>query len=224
LKDPPPKDRFPDPAPPASQSPAVFGIDGRIAGLDEAGRGPLAGPVYAAAVILPRDFPPGVLDDSKKLPEVRREEAAALILEKAAWGIAWAEAAEIDRINILRSSLLAMTRAWEALAAAFPRYAPAASADGAAGTITAIADGLYCPELPIPCTALVKADAKVPAVMAASILAKTARDRMMVRYSWLYPEYGYEKHKGYPTKVHREAIARYGPSPIQRLTFTVKPV
>ncbi|MDR1307071.1 MAG: ribonuclease HII [Treponema sp.] len=205
--------------PPAHQGPAVFAIDDHIAGLDEAGRGPLAGPVYAAAVILPRDFPPGILDDSKKLPEARREEAAAVILEKAAWGIAWAEAAEIDRINILRASLLAMTRAWEALAAAFPRCAPPASA----GT-TAIADGLYCPELPIPCTALVRADAQVPAVMAASILAKTARDRMMVRYAWLYPEYGYEKHKGYPTKAHREAIARYGPSPIQRLTFTVKPL
>jgi ribonuclease HII len=215
-----PKGGSPAMNPPADQDPAVFVIDGRIAGLDEAGRGPLAGPVYAAAVILPRDFPPGVLDDSKKLPEARREEAAALILEKAAWGIAWAEAAEIDRINILRASLLAMTRAWEALAAAFPCCAPPASA----GTIAAIADGLYCPELPIPCTALVRADAQVPAVMAASILAKTARDRMMVRYARLYPEYGYEKHKGYPTKAHREAIARYGPSPIQRLTFTVKPV
>ncbi|MDR2663722.1 MAG: ribonuclease HII [Treponema sp.] len=195
-------------------------MDDGIAGLDEAGRGPLAGPVYAAAVILPRDFPPGILGDSKKLTAARREEAAALILEKAAWGIAWAEAAEIDRINILRASLLAMTRAWEALAAAFPRYAPRSSA----GTIAAVADGLYCPELPISCTALVKADARVPAVMAASILAKTARDRMMVRYNWFYPEYGYEKHKGYPTKAHREAIDRYGPSPIQRLTFTVKPV
>jgi ribonuclease HII len=218
LKGPPPKDGVP--ALPANRDPAVFAVDDRIAGLDEAGRGPLAGPVYAAAVILPRDFPPDVLDDSKKLPAARREEAAALILEKAAWGIAWAEAAEIDRINILRASLLAMTRAWEALVTVFPRYGPPASA----GTIAAVADGLYSPELPIPCTALVRADAKVPAVMAASILAKTARDRMMVRYSWLYPEYGYEKHKGYPTKAHREAIARYGPSPIQRLTFTVKPV
>jgi ribonuclease HII len=82
-----------------------------------------------------------------------------------------------------------------------------------------VVDGLFVPEIPIPAQALVKADAKVPEVMAASILAKTARDRMMLRYSWLYPEYGYEKHKGYPTRAHREAIAKYGPSPIQRLSF-----
>ena len=213
---------------------------GLVAGLDEAGRGPLAGPVYAAAVILPADFPVEVLNDSKKLNEKQRTTAAALIMEKAAWGIASAEAAEIDQINILRASLLAMSRAWDALAAAFPRYAPdgGAAADGgarkgdaaagegrtAAGKVHAVADGLYCPPLPIPCRALVKADAQIPAVMAASILAKTARDRMMIRYSWFYPEYGYEKHKGYPTRAHREAILRYGPSPIQRRTFTVKDV
>jgi ribonuclease HII len=85
-----------------------------------------------------------------------------------------------------------------------------------------IADGLYCPDVPIPCEALVKADAKIPEVMAASIMAKTARDHMMVRYSWFYPDYGYEKHKGYPTKIHLAAIAEYGPSPIQRLSFVVK--
>jgi ribonuclease HII len=192
-------------------------VDPEIAGFDEAGRGPLAGPVYAAAVILPGDFPPEVLNDSKKLNEKRREEAALLILEKTAWGIACAEASEIDRINILQASLLAMTRAWDALVMGFPAYAAAAN-------ISAVADGLYCPAVPIPCRAMVKADAKVPAVMAASILAKTARDRMMVRFSWFYPEYGYEKHKGYPTKAHLEAIARHGPSPIQRLSFTVKPV
>jgi ribonuclease HII len=187
-----------------------------IAGLDEAGRGPLAGPVYAAAVILPSGFPVGLLNDSKKLSEKRREEAAAIIMKDAAWGIASAEAAEIDRINILRASLLAMTRAWHALTAAFPWVMQKPEKN------TAIVDGCYCPELPIPCRALVKADTKVPEVMAASILAKIARDRMMIRYSWFYPEYGYEKHKGYPTRAHLEAIARHGPSPIQRTTFTVK--
>ena len=187
---------------------------GGIAGFDEAGRGPLAGPVYAAAVILPSGFPENNLDDSKKMSEKKREETAKLILEKAAWGIASAEASEIDSINILQASLLAMSRAWEALAAAFPENAKTCQ--------SAIADGLYCPALPIPCKAVVKADATVREVMAASILAKTARDRMMVKYSWFYPEYGYEKHKGYPTRAHLEAIARYGPSPIQRRSFKVK--
>jgi len=200
----------------------VAGNPTLIAGLDEAGRGPLAGPVYAGAVILPPDFPVELLNDSKKLNESRREHAAAIIMEKAVWGIAGVEASEIDKINILRASLLAMTRAWEALSTAFPEILQKAGQDKPG--ISAIADGLYCPELPIPCQALVKADAKIPAVMAASILAKTARDRMMIRYSWFYPEYGYEKHKGYPTKAHREAIALYGPSPIQRMTFTVKQI
>jgi ribonuclease HII len=189
-----------------------------IAGFDEAGRGPLAGPVSAAAVMLPAGFPLDVLNDSKKLSEEKREEAAALIRERAAWGVGWAEASEIDRVNILQASLLAMRRAWDALTAAFPVYA----ADGAG--LEGVADGLFCPALPFPCRARVKADAAVPEVMAASILAKTARDRMMARFSWFYPEYGYERHKGYPTRAHREAVARFGPSPIQRVTFTVKPV
>ena len=187
----------------------------RTAGLDEAGRGPLAGPVYAAAVILPPDFPVQILGDSKKLDEKKRTEVSAIIQQQALWGLASAEASEIDTINILKASLLAMSRAWEALAAVF-------SGRPEAG-LCAVADGLYCPVLPIPCRAMVKADAQVPEVMAASILAKTARDRMMERFSWFYPEYGYEKHKGYPTRAHREAIARYGPSPIQRRSFTVKP-
>jgi ribonuclease HII len=196
-----------------------------IAGLDEAGRGPLAGPVYAAAVILPPGFPIELLNDSKKLSEKKRNDAAAIIMKDAAWGIACAEAAEIDKINILRASLLAMARAWEALSAAFPHVLQKPEKQTSATVtenLTAIVDGLYCPELPIPCRAMVKADSKVPEVMAASILAKTARDRMMIRYSWFYPEYGYEKHKGYPTKAHREAIARYGRSPIQRESFSVK--
>jgi ribonuclease HII len=188
-----------------------------ICGIDEAGRGPLAGPVCAAAVILGRDFPGdvlngGILNDSKKLSPGQREKARRLICSGAlAWGIGWASAAEIDAINILQASLLAMKRAYEEMASLFEAALPP--------DLHAVVDGLFVPEIPVPARALVKADAQVPEVMAASILAKTARDSMMLRYSWLYPEYGYEKHKGYPTRAHREAIARYGPSPIQRLSF-----
>ena len=190
-----------------------------ICGLDEAGRGPLAGPVCAAAVILPPIFPVDFLDDSKKLSSAARERARDLICSKAAWGIGWASHEEIDEINILQASLLAMKRAFEAMAAA----------EEESGTklffgkdIRAVVDGLFVPNLPVPCEALVKADSKVPAVMAASILAKTSRDRLMEEYALLYPQYGYEKHKGYPTKAHREAISRWGPSPIQRKSFTAK--
>jgi ribonuclease HII len=190
-----------------------------ICGIDEAGRGPLAGPVCAAAVILGRGFPSGVrdfvLNDSKKLSPGQRENARRLICSGAlAWGIGWASAAEIDAINILQASLLAMKRAYEEMSSLFEA---ASSPD-----LRALVDGLFVPEIPIPARALVKADAQVPEVMAASILAKTARDRMMARYSWFYPEYGYEKHKGYPTRAHREAIAKYGPSPIQRLSFRTR--
>ncbi len=180
---------------------------GRICGLDEAGRGPVAGPVAAAAVVLPDDFPLEILDDSKKLTEKRREMAASIIFQRAlAWGVGWASSAEIDDINILRASLLAMERAFSLL-----DYRP----------VEAIVDGLHAPRLPIPTRALVKADASVPEVMAASILAKVARDRMMVRWSWIYPEYGFEKHKGYPTAFHVEKIAELGPSPLQRTSFRI---
>jgi ribonuclease HII len=181
-------------------------------GIDEAGRGPLAGPVCAAAVVLPADFPRDVLGDSKKLSPRKREAARVLICEKAlAWGIGWASVVEIDELNILQASLLAMRRAYDAM-----------DAPESLGVLMAVADGLYTPDLPIPCRAIVRADAQVPEVMAASILAKTARDRMMERYSWLYPQYGYERHKGYATRYHREQIAKYGPSPIQRKSFRVK--
>jgi ribonuclease HII len=191
-----------------------------ICGIDEAGRGPLAGPVCAAAVILPGNFPRDILDDSKKLNPQRRENARRRICaEAAAWGIGWASAAEIDEINILRASLLAMKRAYEAMGRG---GVPGRDMALFAGGLRAVVDGLYVPDIAIPVTAMVKADAQVPEVMAASILAKTARDRMMDRYAWLYPEYGYEGHKGYPTKIHRERIVRYGPSPIQRHSFRVK--
>jgi ribonuclease HII len=187
-----------------------------ICGLDEAGRGPLAGPVCAAAVALPPDFPLSLLGDSKKLSAAKREAARAVIMERSlGWGIGWASHAEIDEINILRASLLAMRRAFDAMLSAYPALAAAA--------LEAVADGLHVPDLPIPCRALVKADARIPQVMAASILAKTERDREMDRYALLYPRYGYDKHRGYPTKAHREAVLRWGPSPIQRLKFRVNP-
>jgi ribonuclease HII len=182
-----------------------------ICGIDEAGRGPLAGPVCAAAVILPGAFPREKLDDSKKLKPWRREEVRGIICARAlAWGLGWASAAEIDAINILRASLLAMKRAFEEMRRRFPLPPE---------EITAVVDGLYTPDIPARRRALVRADGLVPEVMAASILAKTARDRVMERYGWLYPEYGYEKHKGYPTREHREAVLKYGPSPIQRMSF-----
>ena len=189
-------------------------LDGKalLCGLDEAGRGPLAGPVCAAAVILPKDFPVAILNDSKKLSPLAREKARFIICsESLAWGLGWASATEIDRINIHNASLLAMKRAFESLG-------EFTSLD----TVRAVADGLFTPDISVSCQALVKADSLVPAVMAASILAKTARDRLMEYYGLFYPQYGYEKHKGYPTKAHREAILRFGPSPIQRLSFRVK--
>lgn len=187
-------------------------------GLDEAGRGPLAGPVCAASVILSKDFPFEILNDSKKLSEKKREAARIIICERAvAWGIGWASAAEIDAINILKASLLAMERAYAAMLEAAQKRGAALECS------EAIVDGLYKPNIPIPCTPMIKADALIPEVMAASILAKTARDRMMERYGWIYPEYGFEQHKGYPTRLHRERILQYGPSPIQRYSFSIGP-
>jgi ribonuclease HII len=187
----------------------------------------LAGPVCAAAVILPKDFPFDVLDDSKKLTAACRESAKQQICSKAlAWGIGWASSFEIDEINILQASLLAMRRAFESMRQRdgniFDDGQLAVRPLGA-HSLEAIVDGLYTPDISIPCRAIVKADSKVPEVMAASILAKTARDRLMEIYSIFYPDYGYAQHKGYPTKAHREAIARLGPSPIQRMTFRVRP-
>ncbi|MDR1177157.1 MAG: ribonuclease HII [Treponema sp.] len=184
----------------------------RICGIDEAGRGSLAGPVCAAAAVLPSNFPTETLNDSKKLSASRREAARILIMEKAlAWGVGWASNVEIDRINILRASLLAMERAFEALKLQNPAVEPS--------KLNIIVDGDRAPALPVPCQTMVKADAQIPAVMAASILAKTCRDRLMIRYSWLYPQYGYESHKGYPTKAHYKKIRLYGTSPIQRMSF-----
>ncbi|MCL2381167.1 MAG: ribonuclease HII [Treponema sp.] len=188
-----------------------------LCGIDEAGRGPLAGPVCAAAVILPDGFPVASLGDSKKLSPAAREALKADIYRWAkAWGIGWASPSEIDEINILKASLLAMTRAFYAMkdAAPFPIDANA---------VHAVVDGTFAPDIPVPCQPMVKADSQIPQVMAASILAKTARDRLMEYYGLFYPQYGYERHKGYPTKAHRQAVARWGPSPIQRMSFSCSP-
>jgi len=190
-----------------------------ICGIDEAGRGPLAGPVCAAAVILSEDFPLKLLNDSKKLSSSRRDEARLIICERAlAWGIGWATHTEIDNINILQASLLAMERAFEDMMKKAAEKKLLLNNEN----VNVIADGIYIPKVHVPAVAQVKADAKVPEVMAASILAKTERDIYMEKMAELYPQYGYDKHKGYPTKAHRQAVLKHGPSPIQRLSFNVK--
>jgi ribonuclease HII len=208
-----------------------------LCGIDEAGRGPLAGPVCAAAVALPADFPVNLLNDSKKLKAKQREAVRCVIIEKAlAWGVGWATHIEIDSINILQASLLAMRRAFEFLltspkgeAGQWPvrlekeisfglPFSPAGIPPG----LEAVVDGIHAPDLPVPCRTLVKADATVHEVMAASILANTARDQIMAYYSELYPQYGYEGHKGYPTAEHRKLVLEFGPSPIQRKSFRVR--
>jgi len=188
-----------------------------VCGIDEAGRGPLAGPVSAGAVVLPDGFPLDALDDSKALSARRRDEAYALIADGAvAWCVAWAYPCEIDELNILGATMLAMRRAYLGLLSRF-------HSAGLEGPSEVYVDGNRLPELAlrpgVRSAAVIKGDGIVPAVMAASILAKVARDRAMERYDWLYPEYGYGRHKGYPTAAHREACRRLGPSPIQRMSF-----
>ena len=183
-------------------------------GFDEAGRGPLAGPVVAGAVILPPDFPVEILNDSKKLSEKKRLAAEVIIKEKAMWGIGIVDHKKIDQINILQASLLAMKLAYEDLQ---KRYAMG-SLSLSKGLI-GIVDGTFCPNVPFECRAEPKADAKYPCVMAASIIAKVCRDRIMIEYDKKYPEYGYARHKGYPTPAHKKICRQLGPSPIQRLSF-----
>jgi ribonuclease HII len=203
-----------------------------LCGLDEAGRGPLAGPVCASAVVLPDDFPIELLADSKKLKPQQREEARRIITEKAlAWGVAWATHTEIDSINILQASLLAMSRAFACLLDAPGQWPEKIETETPFGKVfagglppglSAIVDGLHVPVLPIPCTPLVKSDDKIPEVMASSILATTARDQLMEYYGRISPQHGYEKHQGYPTKEHRRLVQQYGFSPIQRKSFRTK--
>ena len=176
-----------------------------IAGIDEAGRGPLAGPVVAAAVILNPAWPIAGLADSKILSATRREQLAVEIRATAlAWALGRAEAAEIDQINILQATLLAMQRAVANLPIA-PDHV--------------LVDGNRCPTLACPCQAIIKGDATEPAISAASILAKTARDAELRQLDACYPQYGFARHKGYPTAAHREALRRYGPCPEHRHSF-----
>jgi ribonuclease HII len=179
---------------------------GLVAGVDEAGRGPLAGPVCAAAVILhPARLPDG-LADSKRLTEAAREALEPKIqLSARAWAVAWASTAEIDRLNILQASLLAMRRAVRAL-----HLTPT----------LALVDGNRCPtDLPCVARALVGGDGFEPSISAASILAKVARDREMCRLDVEYPQYGFARHKGYGTREHLAALGRHGPCAVHRRSF-----
>ncbi|MEI7456116.1 MAG: ribonuclease HII [Nitrosomonadales bacterium] len=179
-----------------------------ICGVDEAGRGPLAGPVSAAAVILDPNNPIPGLNDSKKLSEKQREKLAPLIRERAlAWAVAYASVEEIDQLNILQATLLAMKRAVLALSIR-PEWV--------------LVDGLYCPETGIRSEAIVKGDSKVAAISAASILAKTDRDALMLQLHEQYPHYGFDVHKGYPTAAHLAALQAHGVSAVHRRSF--KPV
>ncbi len=179
-----------------------------VCGVDEAGRGPLAGPVCAAAVILPADFPGECLGDSKAMSAGKREKAYTIIVEQSLdWAIGWATHDEIGTMNILQASLAAMGRA-VALLELCPDIV--------------LIDGNKVPALKYPAAAVIKGDSRVPAIMAASILAKVARDRVMDRLDAIEPEYGFSKHRGYPTLEHRKAIARYGPSLWTRPGFSIK--
>ena len=176
-----------------------------VAGVDEAGRGPLAGPVVAAAVILRDDIVIEGIRDSKQLTPARRETVAALIRERAlAFSLGAADVAEIDALNILRASLLAMARAVTTLPIAPQRV---------------VVDGNHLPQLRCAARAVVGADRLVPEVSAASILAKVARDAMMVELDRRYPQYGFARHKGYATEAHRAALKQHGPCPLHRRTF-----
>ncbi len=180
-----------------------------ICGVDEAGRGPLAGPVCAAAVILPPDTEIEGLNDSKKLSEKKREALFDIIKQKAiAYSIAFGTLEEIEEVNILEATFLAMNRAIDGLEI---------KAD------YALIDGNRVPNgIKIPCETVVKGDAKSSSIAAASILAKVTRDRLLLEYDKKYPEYNFKKHKGYGTKEHTEAILKYGPSEIHRLSFLKK--
>lgn len=190
-----------------------------LCGLDEAGRGPLAGPVVAAAVVLPPDFPLELLADSKKLSHKKRLAARKVIMDRSCWGIGIGDHATIDRINILQASLLAMERAFLQMRESLDDFFRREYGNDVDYVLEAMVDGTFVPKLGVVGRAQPKADGTFPEVMAASILAKTQRDMIMDEYAALYPGYGYEKHKGYPTKAHREACRRLGPSPIQRMSF-----
>ena len=182
-----------------------FSVDDVICGVDEAGRGPLAGPVYAAAVILDPGHPIMGLADSKALSPSRRMELAEEIWRYArACSVASASVAEIDTLNILQASLLAMRRAVEQLGLAPDEV---------------LVDGNQCPRIAYPVRAIVRGDSTVPSISAASILAKTERDAEMLRLHSLYPQYGLDRHKGYPTKAHLDALRQHGVLEIHRRSY-----
>ena len=184
---------------------ALIVPEGLVCGVDEAGRGPLAGPVVAAAVILDPARPIAGLNDSKKLSAKKRMALAGLIRERAlAWAVAEASVEEIDQLNILHASMLAMQRAVAALQVTPER---------------ALIDGNRCPSLAMPAEAVVQGDAKVAAIAAASILAKTVRDEGMLVLHAQYPHYGFDRHMGYPTAAHCAALAAHGVSPVHRRSF-----
>ena len=184
---------------------ALIVPEGLVCGVDEAGRGPLAGPVVAAAVILDPARPIAGLNDSKKLSAKKRVALAGLIRERAlAWAVAEASVEEIDQLNILHASMLAMQRAVAALQVTPER---------------ALIDGNRCPPLAMPAEAVVQGDAKVAAIAAASILAKTVRDEGMLVLHAQYPHYGFDRHMGYPTAAHCAALAAHGVSPVHRRSF-----
>ena len=183
----------------------MFHNEQLICGVDEAGRGPLAGAVFAAAVILNPDYPISGLADSKKLSEKKRDLLSIEIKQHAlAWAISSCSAIEIDEINILQASLLAMKRAIELLHI---------KAD------LVQVDGNKCPNISLPCAAIIGGDSKVQAISAASILAKTARDAELYILDQQYPLYGFAQHKGYPTAYHLEMLNLHGVSPIHRVTY-----
>jgi ribonuclease HII len=189
----------------AASLPLFDVVDEVVCGVDEAGRGPLAGPVFAAAVILDPARPITGLRDSKKLSEAQRDALAIVIRERAlAWCIAQSSEQEIDRINILQATMLAMRRAVEGL-----RVLPT----------LALIDGNRCPVMPVRSEAIVKGDDKVEAISAASILAKTARDAALLELHKLYPQYAFDQHKGYPTALHLELLQRHGVSPVHRRSY-----
>ena len=194
-----------------------------VCGFDEAGRGPLAGPVTAGCVILPKDFPFEILNDSKKLSEKKREAAEKIIMEKACWGLGVVDHEVIDQMNILRASMYAMSIAYQMMCSKLPDWLRSQNIEfdepNLDSMISAITDGTSCPEVPCACRCEPKADGKYPEVMAASIIAKVERDKMMVEFDKLYPQYGYAKHKGYPTAAHIAVCRDIGMSPIQRKTF-----
>ena len=176
-------------------------------GFDEAGRGPLAGPVYAAAAILPPDFPLEILNDSKKLSEKKRLAAEVIIKEKACYGIAFCDEKEIDKINILQASFLAMQRALDEVIQ-----------KGFRPTV-ALIDGNRLPDWEMKKRAIIGGDAKSLSIAAASILAKVTRDRIMTELAKKYPHYGWEKNAGYGTKAHQAGLAQFGITPEHRLSY-----